>query len=140
MSDMINVGACYKCKATIYLPVSLHEAARASPRISFYCAYGHEQHYASGPTEEDKLRLERDRLKQNAAFEADLRRQETERADAAQRRVTAMKGQVTRLKKRAAAGVCPCCNRQFTDLQRHMAAKHAGFVNDDALPAGATVQ
>lgn len=39
----------------------------------------------------------------------------------------AARGQVTRLKNRAAAGVCPCCNRTFHQLVRHMAAKHPDF-------------
>ena len=26
--------------------------------------------------------------------------------------------------------VCPCCNRHFTDLQKHMASKHPGYGGD----------
>ena len=40
----------------------------------------------------------------------------------------ALKGQVTKLKKRVAHGVCPCCTRHFTNLERHMATKHPDFV------------
>jgi DNA repair exonuclease SbcCD ATPase subunit len=29
-------------------------------------------------------------------------------------------------KKRVSNGVCPCCNRTFINLQRHMASKHPG--------------
>jgi hypothetical protein len=32
-----------------------------------------------------------------------------------------------RLKQRVAAGVCPCCNRTFTNLAEHMAGQHAEF-------------
>lgn len=39
-------------------------------------------------------------------------------------RTNAYKGNVTKLKKRASAGLCPCCNRHFTNLQRHIASKH----------------
>jgi hypothetical protein len=47
--------------------------------------------------------------------------------DAAERHASAMKGQVTRIKNRAKAGVCPCCNRSFVQLQRHMKSKHPDF-------------
>lgn len=42
-------------------------------------------------------------------------------------------------------GVCPCCNRTFSDLQRHMASKHKGFAAEEvtapeAAIAGTTIQ
>jgi hypothetical protein len=33
--------------------------------------------------------------------------------------------------KRVNAGICPCCNRHFTDLERHMKSKH---VEDNVVP------
>lgn len=39
----------------------------------------------------------------------------------------AQKGQNTRLKNRIAAGVCPCCNRSFQNVARHMAGQHPDF-------------
>ncbi|HEX9950777.1 MAG TPA: hypothetical protein VGB53_03340 [Rubricoccaceae bacterium] len=42
-------------------------------------------------------------------------------AERQKRRAAAQKGAHTRTKKRIAAGVCPCCNRTFQDLARHMA-------------------
>lgn len=91
---------------------------------TFYCPWGHARHFAAVPSSEDKLRQEHDRLKQENARLAD-------EARAAERRASAAKGQVTRLKNRAAAGVCPCCNRTFAQLQRHMAAKHPNFTAED---------
>lgn len=32
-----------------------------------------------------------------------------------------------RLQKRIEKGVCPCCNRTFLNLQKHMATKHPEF-------------
>lgn len=48
-------------------------------------------------------------------------------AEYLERSRNAYRGQVTRLKNRAAAGMCPCCNRHFTNLERHMATKHPDF-------------
>lgn len=42
----------------------------------------------------------------------------------------ATKGHLTRQKKRTAAGVCPCCNRSFKALQRHMKSKHPDYAKD----------
>lgn len=33
----------------------------------------------------------------------------------------------TRIKNRVKNGVCPCCNRTFENLARHMQAKHSDF-------------
>lgn len=33
-----------------------------------------------------------------------------------------------------------CCNRQFVQLQRHMASKHPTFLTEDVTPKDATIQ
>ncbi len=38
-----------------------------------------------------------------------------------------MKGQLVKVKKRISCGVCPCCDRTFQNLQRHMATQHPDF-------------
>jgi hypothetical protein len=74
---------------------------------------------------------EAERLKQQLAQKDDEIRQERERARArlerSERSAAAYRGQVTRLRTRAKAGLCPCCNRSFQDLHRHMATKHPDF-------------
>lgn len=131
---MIKWLNCSSCKE----PFVLHPETEATLRRSaatFHCPWGHRQHFPPGESETDKLRRERDRLKQRAAQLEDDAQAAHDRAQAAERRVSAAKGQITRLKNRAAAGVCPCCNRTFLDLQRHMASKHAGFAQaDDGSP------
>lgn len=42
------------------------------------------------------------------------------------------KGVVTRTRNRIANGVCPCCDRSFTNLQRHMASKHPDYAHAPA--------
>lgn len=36
--------------------------------------------------------------------------------------------QAARIKKRAAAGTCPCCKRTFSNMAEHMKKEHAAFV------------
>lgn len=92
-----------------------------------YCFNGHEQGWGKGQTEMDALKRERDRLKQRVAQEQDATESERQRRLAAQRSARAHKGQATKLRRRAKAGVCPCCNRTFQNLARHMGSKHPNF-------------
>lgn len=121
---------CWKCKERFGLDDATEATLRKSGG-SFCCPWGHSAVFSLGPTEEDKLRQERDRLKQREAQLRDEVSAQREAKEAAERRASAARGQVTKLKKRAANGVCPCCNRTFVDLQRHMASKHAGFLTEE---------
>jgi hypothetical protein len=138
MATRINTGlgflwieTCCNCGTVFAMSEHVHATAlNRREKFQFYCPNGHEQHYVSGESEADKLRRERDRLRQEAARLNDRIREESERADLEKRRASAAKGQVTKMKRRAAAGICPCCNRSFTNLQRHMSSQHPGFVTE----------
>lgn len=136
---------CLTCKVRFGMLAETMTSLRQSQR-NFHCPWGHSMFYPQGPAEVDQLRLERDRLKQEAARLEDEKRiawltanDQRERAAAAERRASAARGQVTKLRNRAAAGVCPCCNRTFVQLQRHMAAKHPTFKTEE-ISEGVTVQ
>lgn len=137
MAEQVEV-VCGGCGVLFWMTKQFHTMRREDHKI-FYCPAGCQRVY-KGPTEAEKLRLERDRLKQEIAYQQDRVRAETERRELIQRQARAFKGQVTKLKNRAANGVCPCCNRTFANLQRHMATKHAGFVAEEVTLDGATIQ
>lgn len=129
---MVNAGSCCRCKADIWLPLDLYSAAQRSSRISFWCPYGHEQHFREGPSDLDKMRQERDRLAQRVAERDDEIRRQRELREAAERRTAAARGQVTKIKNRVGHGVCPCCNRTFENLARHMTSQHPTFTSEAA--------
>jgi len=129
---MIDAGKCWKCKCQIWVPDELYHAAKASSAISIFCGYGHSGVFRDGPTEVDKLRQERDRLAQQIAYKDDRIKQLREDAEAAGSRAAAARGQVTKIKNRVGHGVCPCCNRTFSDLARHMGTKHPTFTAEAA--------
>jgi CCR4-NOT transcriptional regulation complex NOT5 subunit len=139
---------CYKCASAFAMPDEHYAAAKASENISFYCSYGHRQIFSAQPSEADKLRRERDRLKQKLAQKDDeiksawaTATSQLEQRKFAENQARAFKGVATRMKNRVSRGVCPCCNRTFSDLQRHMASKHKGFAAAEVtIPDGATVQ
>lgn len=114
---------CWKCACVFHLPNELHAAARRSENISFWCPYGHSAHFPAGATEEDKLRRERDRLKQNEARLIEEAREARAIAEKAERATK-------RLKKRAAAGSCPCCQRSFGNMAAHMRHQHPDWVKE----------
>lgn len=125
---------CVSCYVHFGMPAGMI-AKRREDGHAFYCPNGHQMSF----TESDlvKMRRERDRLKQDAA------RLEQQNAEARQRLQRAWEDldveakarkkaetEVKRQKKRAAAGVCPCCSRSFVDLARHMSSKHPGEVRE----------
>jgi ribosomal protein L37AE/L43A len=110
---------------------------------TFYCVHGHQRAWNAGESEEDKLRRERDQLRQRIAYKDDMIREAEERAEHERRRANGYKGHATKITKRAKAGVCPCCNRTFKQLAQHMANKHPHFTPlelEDRPPEGVTVQ
>jgi len=132
---MKSAGLCWKCKCEVWLPNELHDAAHRSPEISFFCSYGHAAHFAAGETEEQKLRRDRDRLQQRLAEKDDEISRQRGLREATERQLSATKVVVTRIKNRVGRGVCPCCNRSFGDLHRHMTTKHPDFIEQPAEAA-----
>ena len=47
-----------------------------------------------------------------------------DRLEGARRSRAALKGQVTKIKRRVSKGICPCCRRNFANLKRHMEGQH----------------
>lgn len=114
---------CHRCSTKYWLPDELYTSAKASEKISFFCPYGHEAHYPAGESREDALQRQLNIARQQIArVEVDANEQR-ERADKAER-------QTKRLKKRSAAGTCPCCSRTFSNMAEHMKQRHPNWVKD----------
>lgn len=127
-------NTCYKCKQTMWIPEALETAALAARgQVPFFCAYGHRQFYLEGESEVGKLRRERDRLAQQIAQRDDEITRQRELREAAERSASAVRGQMTKLKRRTANGVCPCCTRSFVNLRRHIETKHPDFGADNVV-------
>lgn len=129
----MKIEHCYTCKMEFGMSDSFHDSMlRLKESGKFFCPAGHSQHYVTGEHPQDALRRERDRLLQEQARLNDRIREEREAKEAEQRKNTATRGVVTRMKNRSANGVCLCCNRTFSDLQKHMKTKHPEFKKKDA--------
>lgn len=104
------------------IPSSLARQAEENG-TTVYCPLGHA--WSCTETEVDKLR------KQVAAKTAQLD-QEKARTRTLEASRNALKGEITKAKKRVGKGVCPCCNRHFANVERHMSTQHPDFA--DAPP------
>lgn len=130
VSTALSTVNCGKCGGTYAINERYKEKKREDgggwhcPYCE--CAWGYFGETATQRAEKaakrahELLAQERDR---NAMQEKWLR----ESRDAADRRASAARGQVTKIKNRVGHGVCPCCNRTFQQLARHMAAKHPNY-------------
>ncbi len=68
------------------------------------------------------MRRERDQARQQIARAEDAAAEARAAMEKAERKTK-------RLMRRVSAGVCPCCNRTFSDLARHMKTKHENVVS-----------
>ena len=108
---------CYKCKCLFSVPQSVKDKWLSSGEF-WYCPNGHRQHYIE--SKEQKLQKRLDSTKRQL--------------EAAMGRACALEGQrdqvvrsYNRVRDRIKNGVCPCCNRSFENLMRHMQTKHPEY-------------
>ena len=111
---------CPECNVLFAITDQFEERRRADGN-SFYCPSGHSMSY--GDSLKDQLRRAKDA---NARLTSRLDQVKADRDQTELRRRAAV-GQATKIRKRIANGVCPCCNRSFADLARHMQSKHPEY-------------
>jgi len=110
----LETEVCCNCGVMFAMPAQMKQNFRTKGG-DFYCPSGHAQHYTV-PVEV--------RLKKQLAEQTRTATLQAERAAAAERALKKSQAEGRRLLTRVHAGVCPCCNRTFKQLARHMAAKH----------------
>jgi DNA repair exonuclease SbcCD ATPase subunit len=94
---------------------------RGESVTSVYCPLGH-SHIPAGKSQATIERERRERLEAQLQHERDQHQAE-------RRSHAATKGQLTKTKKRISGGTCPCCNRSFVNLARHMKGQHPEYVD-----------
>ena len=118
---------CYSCGIPFGLP-DYFQSSRREDHDTFYCPNGHPGHY---PQENEAERLKRELAdtQKRLEFARNEARSLKEQRDNANQQLTQAKTKAARQRKRIASGVCPCCNRTFTDsrLARHIATKHPDY-------------
>ena len=109
---------CCECGLVFWVSTRLSQRWRDKGE-TFYCPYGHCQSYReTSPVHKLEKKLEAmkgDRDWWKGAHGAEAKRH------------SSTKGQVTKLRRRIGAGVCPCCKRTFKGLAAHMEKKHPDY-------------
>lgn len=125
VATILMTEECCRCHMLFAIPLDLQNRLRRS-HDNFYCPAGHSQQY-TGKSEAEKLR-DQLAIKERQLEDMDSRRRSAAaEAQMARYGERAQKAAKTRLKNRIAAGSCPCCKRNFENLQRHMKTKHPDF-------------
>lgn len=119
---------CGSCAMVFAVPTSFHTQCLDDGR-SFRCPNVSCQWDSQSYTETATGNLKKELAKQKRRTEwaEKSRDRAQERAEHHQHRANGYKGQMVKQKKRAAKGVCPCCNRSFVNVARHMASKHPEY-------------
>jgi hypothetical protein len=107
-----HVEECCNCGVVFAMTEQFYSKRYENKGTSFYCPNGHGQHYV-GQTDKQLL------------VEAERRAAQTIQAERDQR--LAAERELKRIRDRARGGVCPCCNRSFVQLNRHIKTKHPDF-------------
>lgn len=112
------------CGTPFAAPEALVRSAR-NAKHTIYCPHGHACSWTK--SEADKLRERLAAVEGNLKYEQECRERE-------QRQHAATKGLLTKERKRVSGGVCPCCNRSFVQLARHMKSQHPDFADAGIHP------
>ncbi len=131
LNIQFSVIDCCNCGMLFAVPRTLDTRwqNRGSSQ-TFYCPMGHPQHYV-GKSDEQRAKdaeaaLKREKQRREwAEHNAEAAENKAQRAEYRRRAEKAAK---TKIKNRISKGVCPCCNRTFVNLARHMSNKHPGYV------------
>ena len=113
---------CPTCGCYHAIPKEIYDRAREDSDCWIYCPIGHKWHFTQSLKE--KLAGAQERARNAESRNIHLQDQ----YDASERSCNALKGVVTRTKNRISKGICPCCNRYFEKLERHMKTKHPKYV------------
>ena len=124
-STTLVTMSCGKCGIPFAVPQNVQENWRESGH-QFYCPNGHPRVYRESTV--DTLR--REIRSKDGAINTLNRRNERLSSELGhtERQCRAYKGHLTKTKKRIAGGACPCCNRSFQNLHRHMKSQHPDYV------------
>lgn len=127
--DVLTVMTCGECSIPFAMPQAKYDRCKRDGE-GWCCPNGHRRVFCESDIS---------KLQKQLAIEKESKEYFAKRTDQlygekqhVEHQLRAQKGQVTRIKNRVSKGVCPCCNRTFADLARHMESKHPDFTQDSA--------
>lgn len=123
ITETFQVVSCYTCGVRFGIGQDLYKRVVTDAKGSVYCPSCGSQTCWSESDDQKRIK----ELERKLKWEMENTERERKERESAQASLVATKGVVTKLRRRAVAGVCPCCNRTFSQLARHMKTKHPEF-------------
>jgi len=120
--EVLNLG----CGHLMALPRTTTAQLRRSHDI-FFCPICADERHFPGKSDIERERDKTARAERQLKYREEERDSARDAAKSADHRARGYKGHLTRQRKRSVAGVCPCCNRTFQQLARHMKSKHPKY-------------
>lgn len=112
---------CGTCGVWHAIPENLYNTRKIEGGY-WYCPNGHQRGFSEG-----SLRKQLEKEKKRREWAEAEARIERGNAEHERRRANGYKGEAAKIKKRVKHGVCPCCNRSFENLKRHMQSQHPNY-------------
>ena len=109
---------CSECHMDFGVTPEFDEAKRNSHK-TFYCPSGHRLFFPG--------RSDKEELQNELNFQKSRNAHLSEQNDHYKRSSASYKGKLNRTKKRISNGVCPCCNRHFKNVERHITTQHPNY-------------
>ena len=125
-ASQLGIIICHSCTG-VYALADKFLKRRQADGVGWTCPYC-KQGTAYSESHVDKLQRELRKQQESTAYQRDEKERALHQRDSANRSCAAFKGVATKKTKqldRVKNGVCPCCNRHFKNLQRHMKSKHS---------------
>ncbi len=127
-SSSLKVIDCGGCGGTYALSSHFLDNRRKDGE-SWTCPYCR-QWMAYCENENDRLKKDLERQKRSTAYQMREKENYLQQRNTLERSRNGMKGVLVREQKKLARvrrGVCPCCNRHFRNVQRHMDSQHPNY-------------
>lgn len=127
--ETYSVHSCWNCHAKYALTEQFDRRAQES-NLSWWCPYcGKGAAFAK--SDYTKLQEQLAQAKHSRDLWQENARRAQQDAEHFKASRNAYKGKITSIKKRVGNGVCPCCNRHFTNLERHMKGQHPEWTQEN---------
>jgi hypothetical protein len=117
---------CGRCGGAYAISKAFRDQCFKDGKGRWHCPYC-QSPWSYSESETTRLQRQLDSERKRTEWARQEAENERQRREAAEHRERAQKAAKTRLKNRIAHGVCPCCQRTFENLARHMETKHPSF-------------
>lgn len=127
-TQRLSTLTCCSCGVTFAVPQYFRQK-RLEDRGNFWCPNGHSQAFVESEVQRLQKQLEAE--KRNAEWWRVNSQSKDKMIKGQNIQLGKVRAKLKRTETRVGHGVCPCCNRTFVNMQRHMKTKHPDYNGDE---------